>query len=150
MHIALGADHRGFALKELLKVHLLARSFSVEDLGAATLIPDDDYPDLAVAVARWVAEMPEERRGILMCGSGAGMAVAANKLPRIRATLVTSVEIARASRHDDDVNILVLPADYMDEIHAKTIVDTWLATPFSGEERHRRRIEKIHSLEPFL
>lgn len=150
MIIAIGADHRGFVLKEKIIVYLEGKGVEVKNFGNLKLDPEDDYPDFAVAVGKWVAEEPDTRRGIVICGSGAGVAVAANKLPRIRAALVTSADMARSSRNDDDVNVLALAADFTDEAVAQEIVETWLVTPFSGADRHKRRIEKINALEPFI
>jgi RpiB/LacA/LacB family sugar-phosphate isomerase len=147
MNIYIGADHRGFALKNDLMAWLTAEGHTINDVGAPTLVPDDDYPDFALAVARAVAEAPQNRRGIALCGSGVGAAVAANKVPGIRAALLHDPAIAAAARNDDDTNVLALGADYVTLENAKEIVARWLATPFSGEERHQRRLNKIVSYE---
>src|SRR3989338_4393864 len=107
----LGADHRGFALKESIKRHLTQRRVPYEDTGASALVPGDDYVEYGLAVARAVAEAPAEHRGILLCGSGVGMDIVANKVRTIRSALVTEVRQATASRTDDDTNVLVLEAD---------------------------------------
>lgn len=144
--IYIGADHRGYKLKETLKIYLVGLGIVFEDLGAKELIPNDDYPDYAAAVARKVAENPKENRGVLICSSGVGVDVAANKIKGIRSALCFNVEQAKASRNDDDANVLSLPADYIPEDLAKEIVKTWLETPFSNSEHYARRIEKINKI----
>jgi len=145
--IFIGADHRGYNLKENLKAYLKELRFEFKDLGAKELIVDDDYPDYALAVAQKVAEDPENNRGILICGSGVGVDIVANKIKGIRSALCFSIEQAQASRNDDDTNILSLPADFISEESAKEIVKMWLETPFSGLEHYARRIEKISEIE---
>ena len=145
MTIYLGADHGGFALKEKLKQILVGERYDVVDCGAMALVPDDDYPDYAKAVAVAVGKNPGENgdRGILICRSGVGMDIAANKFPGIRAALPMSPDHAYQARHDDDANVLVLAADFINEATAQKIVKTFLSTPFAKEERFRRRLEKI-------
>ncbi len=145
--IYIGADHRGYKLKEALKIYLQELNYVCEDLGAKELIPDDDYPDYAILVAEKVAEDPENNRGILICGSGVGVDIVANKIRNIRSALCFDVKQARMSRNDDNANILSLSADFISEDLAKEIVKTWLETPFSGLEHHVRRIEKIRKIE---
>lgn len=146
----LGADHRGFALKEKIKSWLSIRGILFQDMGAEVFNADDDYPDYAEAVSREVAKKPDEHRGILICGSGAGVCIAANKFLGIRAALALNPEMARALRNDDDVNVLCLAADFTSEEEALAIVDAWLHTPAGKEERYRRRIEKISDIESRL
>lgn len=143
----LGADHRGFQLKETIKAFLQERNFAFEDLGAFEYNKDDDYPDFALAVAKSVAENPKENRGILLCGSGMGMDVVANKVKGVRATVAYSPESAAHARANDDVHIITLAGDILSEEQAKGIVTIFLNTKFSGEERHLRRIEKIKKIE---
>jgi len=143
----IGADHRGYKLKETLKIYLQELNYVWEDLGAKELNPNDDYPDFALAVAKKVAENPEENRGILICGSGVGVDIVANKMKGIRSALCFDAKQAQMSRNDDDTNVLSLSADFISEGLAKEIVKTWLETPFSGLERHARRIEKINKIE---
>lgn len=143
----LGADHLGFPLKEEVKAYLTERGVAFEDLGATVLTPGDDYVDYALPVARAVAENPSEHRGVLICGSGIGMNIAANKIKGIRAGLVTDVTQAAAARNDDDTNIVCLAGDFTSTDKANEIIDTWIKTPFSAEDRHVRRIEKIMALE---
>ncbi|MEK7578450.1 MAG: RpiB/LacA/LacB family sugar-phosphate isomerase [Patescibacteria group bacterium] len=145
--IYIGADHRGYKLKEALKIYLEELGFDFEDLGALELISDDDYPDYAVKVAEKVSENPEENRGILICGSGVGVDVVANKFKGVRSALLFNNEQARMSRNDDNTNVLSLSADFIDENPAKEIIKIWLETPFSYLERHSRRIEKIKAIE---
>ncbi len=155
--IYIGSDHRGYKLKEALKVYLQELGYDFEDSGAKELIPDDDYPDYALVVAKKVArlaqaraeraENPDENRGILICGSGVGVDIVANKIRNIRSALCFDVKQAQMSRSDDNANILSLPADYISEDLAKEIMKIWLETPFSGLERHARRINKIKEIE---
>jgi len=147
MTIYIGADHRGFALKEKLKQTLLGEGYDVVDVGAATYVPDDDYPDYAVKVAQAVSDDLAQRRGILVCGSGFGMDIAADKYPGIRAALPMSADHAYQARHDDDANVLALAADFIPEEAAVQIMKTFLSTPFAKEERYERRIEKISEEE---
>lgn len=145
--IYIGADHRGYKLKEALKIYLKELNYVWEDLGAEELIPDDDYPDYAALVAEKVAEDPENNRGILICGSGVGVDIVANKIKYIRSALCFDVKQAQVSRNDDNANVLSLSADYISESLAKEIVKIWLEAPFSGLEHHARRIEKIKKIE---
>jgi len=147
MIIYIGADHRGFKLKEHLKKFLFDKGYEVADVGAATLIPDDDFPDYAKAVAEKVGTDPESGRGILICGSGFGMDIAANKIPGIRSALTASPDHAYQARHDDDVNVLSLAADFVDEADAEKIVQVFISTPFAREERYARRLGKVQGME---
>lgn len=147
MLIYIGSDHRGFALKEKLKLFLNAKGYSVADLGAAAYSEDDDYPQYAAAVAQRVSEEFETAKGILICGSGVGVDVVANKFRRVRCALCSSPDQAFDAKSDDDANVLALGANYLDDPTAQKIVTTWLQTPFSGEAKHRRRLEQISELE---
>ncbi len=147
MLIYIGADHRGFALKEKLKLFLSARGYSVADVGAKAYEDEDDYPQYAAAVAQRVSEEFETARGIVICGSGVGVDVVANKFRRIRSALCASPDQAFDARNDDDVNVLALGANYLDDATAQKIVTTWLQTPFSDEVRHRDRVDQISNLE---
>lgn len=144
--IYIGSDHRGYELKEKLKKWLDEFGYKWEDRGAFEYNKDDDYPDFAKAVAEKVAA-EADARGILICGSGIGVAIAANKIQGIRAGTAMKPEQVKASVNDEDLNILSLSADYLSEDMAKEIVKTFLETKFSGEERHTRRINKIKDLE---
>jgi ribose 5-phosphate isomerase B len=147
MTIYLGADHKGFALKEKIKQMLLAEAYDVVDLGASTLMPDDDYPVYGKAVAEAVRKNPTVDRGILVCGSGFGMDIVADKIHGVRAALPMSPDHAYQARHDDDVNVLALGADFIDEATAQKIVKTFISTPFAKEERYRRREDEISKIE---
>ena len=146
--IALGADHAGFALKEVLRQELTRAGYRVDDAGVHGEEPAD-YPDLSVAVARAVSEGRCER-GILVCGTGIGTQIAANKLRGIRACVCHDCYSARVSRADNDSNILCLGARVIGIEMAKELVRVWLAEPFSGAERHVRRLAKIAALESQL
>lgn len=145
--IYLAADHRGFVLKETLKVFLTEEGFSFEDVGAFTLDPEDDYVDFAINASEKIAQDPANHKGILLCGSGHGMDVVANKYKGLHAAWVNTHESAVMSRAHGNTNVLVLGADWLREDAAKDIVGTWLKTPFNGEERHVRRLKKIEEVE---
>jgi ribose 5-phosphate isomerase B len=147
--IYLGTDHRGFELKEKIKTWLADWKLPFEDLGNTVYDQTDDYPDFAAQVARRVAENPAENRGILLCGSGAGVDVVANKIRGVRSVLIwTDVEnLVRDSRQKDSANVLSLPANYLTEEQVRNIVKLWLETPNASEERHLRRLQKITDLE---
>ena len=143
MRIALGADHAGVALKEEVKRLLDQRGVSYTDFG--THAPDSvDYPDFAAVVSREVAAGNFDR-GILVCGSGIGMAMTANKFPGIRAAAATDVTLARLSREHNNANVLTLGERTTPPDMARRIVDTFLDTAFAGG-RHERRVSKIESV----
>jgi ribose 5-phosphate isomerase B len=144
--IFVGADHNGFALKNQVREHLEHTGFDSEDVGAITLDKDDDYPQYAFAVATKVVGEEDPVFGVLVCGSGQGMAIAANRVAGIRAALVWSPAEARAARRDDNANILVLPANMIDADTALTIVDEFLDQKFSSEPRYQRRLEQIEEV----
>jgi ribose 5-phosphate isomerase B len=144
MKIALGADHAGFELKERIRQHLLKQGVDVKDQGTNSG-ESVDYPDFARLVGEEVARKNADW-GILVCGSGIGMAMAANKVPGIRAARATSELEAQLSREHNDANVLTVGARLSDEATALKIVDRWLQTPFAGG-RHARRVEKIAALE---
>lgn len=147
MKIFIGADHAGFQLKEDLKRYLSGLGYEVEDMGAKEFDPDDDYPDFIFPTARAVAENPQEHRGIIIGGSGQGEVMCANKIKGIRAALVYDEYSARMSREHNDANIMSIGARVLDTDTVKKLAKTWLETPFSGEERHKRRLAKIGALE---
>ncbi len=140
--IYLGADHGGFELKETIKQWLSQKGIASEDLGASNLDPNDDYPDYAFAVAHKVAES-KDNRGILLCRSGGGMTIAANRIHNVRAVDVFDEKSVKHAREHNNANVLVLGADWIDSDSAKKFVDLFLEAPFTGEERHQRRIEKL-------
>lgn len=144
MKIAIGADHRGFRAKEHLKEFLQGLGPAAEDFG--TFSEDSvDYPDYGEKVARAVAG-GEYERGILICNSGIGLCIAANKIPNIRAALCWNEETARMSRAHNDANILCLAASFTEPELMEKIVKVWLSTSFEGG-RHARRVNKIRALE---
>ena len=145
MRIAIGADHAGWPLKDELAAHLKAGGHDVVDLGTSSAEPVD-YPDYAAAVAEAVRAGKAER-GLVVCGSGAGACVAANKVPGVRASVCHDTYSAHQAVEHDDVNVLCLGARVIGGELAREIVDAWAAARFSGEERHRRRLEKVQALE---
>jgi ribose 5-phosphate isomerase B len=142
MTIYLGADHRGFALAQELKARLAEQGRTVIDCGGAGLDPDDDYPDIASRVVERVL-VDREGCGVLVCGSGNGMAIAANRHPGIRAALCMNVLQAQMARQDEDANIISLAADFTDASLARDMVKAFLDTGFSQADRHMRRIHKL-------
>ena len=144
MRIALGADHAGVALKHDIRQLLDERGIAYQDFGTNST-ESVDYPDVAATVAQEVASGAFDR-GILVCGSGIGMAIAANKVAGIRAASVVDEDAARLSREHNDANVLTLGGRVVDEITARKILDIWLATPFAGG-RHQRRVDQISAAE---
>ena len=140
MKIALGSDHAGYELKEALKSYLSEKPIAISDMGTHST-DAVDYPDFGRAVALMVAA-GEVDRGILLCGSGIGMSIVANRVPGVRAALCTNEGTARLSRLHNDANVLVLPGRSTDITEAQRILDVWLATDFEGG-RHQRRLRKI-------
>lgn len=144
--IYIGSDHRGFELKERLKKRLVDNGLTVTDLGNDHLDPQDDYVDFAQDVAEAV-KGSVGNKGILLCGSGAGMDMVANKVKGIRSALVFDTQRAVQAREHEDANVITLPADILDEQQAYEITKAFLETGFSGEERHVRRLEKMGKIE---
>jgi RpiB/LacA/LacB family sugar-phosphate isomerase len=145
MRIVIGADHAGYDLKETIAAYLRHLGHEVIDKGTDSDDPVD-YPDYAEAVARGVID-GEAERGVLICGSGVGASVSANKIPGIRAGLCHDTYSARQGVEHDDMNVLVLGARVIGIEVARELVDSFLAAQFNGEERHRRRVAKIKALE---
>ncbi len=146
MKIALGCDHAGFDLKRTLSSILAKEGHEVIDVGATRLDPDDDYPDAAAAVGRAIVQGRAER-GILICGSGVGASVAANKIHGVRAGLCHDAYSARQGVEHDDVNILCLGARVIGAALAEDLVRGFLGARFTAEERHTRRLRKTEALE---
>lgn len=144
--IYIGSDHRGFDLKERIKKRLIDEGFKVVDLGNDHFDPQDDYVDFAHKVAEATVS-DAQNRGILLCGSGAGVDMVANKIAGIRSALVDDVPRAIQAREHEDANVLALPADILDEEKAVEIVKAFLETDFSDEERHIRRLKKMEEVE---
>jgi len=147
MKIFLGADHGGYELKNKISEHLVHQGFSVEDCGATTLDPEDDYPQYAYDVAaKILGEEDEQALGILVCRSGEGMAMAANRVHGVRAAVVWSQDLARETRRDNHANVLSLPADFVDADTALGIVDGFIEAKPSNDERHVRRVKQVEEL----
>ena len=146
MRVGLAGDHWGVQLKTELAGRLRAEGHEVVDLGAATVVANDDFPDYVVPLARAVAA-GELDRGIAVCGSGVGACVAANKVRGVRAALVTDAFSARQGVEDDDMNVLCLGSRVVGEALAWELVRTFLAARFTGAERFQRRLAKIAALE---
>jgi len=144
--IYISSDHRGFNLKKYILNNLTKKGYEVEDLGPKELNLNDDYPDFAHIIAKKVQEN-DQNKGIIICGNGVGVSITTNKFKGIRTTLSWTANHARSSRNDDDSNILALPSDYISKKQALKATITWLNTPFSNEERHLRRLQKIKDIE---
>ena len=142
----IAADHAGYPLKEELKEYIKSLGHEVEDLGNEQLDPSDDYPDFAYRLAHNILDN-EGSKGILICGTGAGMCIAANKIDGIRAALVHDEFTARDAAEHLNANIICLGGRVTDFDLAKKLVKMWLETEFSGDERHLRRFEKIQNIE---
>ncbi len=147
MKIFLASDHGGFKLKTELFGYLSRNGYDVEDVGAKTLDPNDDYPQFAyAAVTQVLGSNDKDPRAIMICTGGQGMAIAANRVAGIRAAVVWDEEEAKMSRLDNDSNVLSLPGRVLSGDKANKIVETWLNTEFSGAQRHRRRIAEIDEI----
>lgn len=146
MKIFIGSDHRGYELKEKITRWLFEMDHAFQDLGALSLDPNDDYTKYAEEVASLVAKN-EGSRGILLCGSGVGVDVMANKFDGIRSSIGKNVLQIEAGRNDDDMNVLVIAADYTTEKEAKAMLIAFLETKFSGKARFERRLEEIEKIE---
>ena len=145
--IYLAADHRGFQLKEALKKMLIDQNYPVEDKGAFVFDKNDDYVDFAKAAIEQIADNPGVHRAILICGSGHGMNIVADKYKEIRAAMGYNRYVAVQSRQHENTNVLILPADWVKEREAEDIVNDWLTAEFANEERHLRRLTKILEIE---
>ena len=146
MRIALGTDHAGFELRDKIARVLADLGHDVEDMGAHSYDPDDDYPDFARLVAEAVAAGTAER-GVLVCGSGVGASVAANKVAGVRAAMCHDTYSAHQGVEHDDLNVLCMGARVIGEETAREVVTSFLGAVFSGEERHVRRVAKIKAIE---
>lgn len=143
--VYIGADHKGYRLKNIILDRMRASGVDLVDLGSKEYNREDDYTDIAILLAEKV--ISERVRGILVCGSGVGVCVAANKVKGVRAALVTNEKQSRLSREDDNANILCLSADTISDEENLNIVEVFLQTTFSSEEKHIRRIKKIKDYE---
>ncbi|KKQ40743.1 MAG: Sugar-phosphate isomerase, RpiB/LacA/LacB family [Microgenomates group bacterium GW2011_GWC1_37_8] len=151
MKVYLGSDHRGFKLKEKIAKWLFEWGYEFEDMGAEYLNPADDYTVYAERVASIVRDRDtdrgEEVRGILLCGSGVGVDIVANKFDGVRASIGKSAEQVKTGRADDDMNILVIAADFTNEDEAKKMVKVFIETGFEAKARYKRRLEDIKRIE---
>ncbi len=143
----IASDHGGLKLKEHLKKFLAEEKIAFTDMGPKKFVKDDDYPDYAKLVAQKISKNPISDAGILICRSGQGVCVVANKFKNVRAALVWNTVEAKISRNDDMSNVLCLPSDYISPRMSEHIVETWLETPYSADPRHIRRVKKISDLE---
>lgn len=147
MKVYVAADHNGFEYKQQLAQFLAHSGYEVVDEGNTQQTPDDDFPEFAGrAVTALLADSDKDSRAILICGSGQGMCMAANRFKGIRASLCWNVEEARAARNDDDSNVLCLAARDSDFETAKPIISAWLRTPFAGAPRFIRRLRQLDEL----
>lgn len=146
MKIGIAADHGGFALKGEIAEALRGAGHEVVDFGAHELTPGDDYPDFIVLLARAVAAK-EVERGVALCGSGVGAAIAANKVPGVRAGLIHDVFSAHQGVEDDDMNVICLGGKVIGSALALELVRTFLTARFSNALRHQRRLRKVQALE---
>jgi ribose 5-phosphate isomerase B len=145
MKISIGCDHGALTLKNKVVAHLQNQGHEVVDFGTHT--PDScDYPEFAAAAARAVADGTCDR-GIVLCTTGIGVSITANKIPGIRCALLSDVMSARMTREHNDTNVMAIGAGVVGQMLALEIVDTWIGTAFSGNERHQRRIDKVMALE---
>jgi ribose 5-phosphate isomerase B len=149
MKIIVASDHAGFERKNELLEYLKEEHFKVEDIGALTFDKDDDYPEYMVKAAMRVVEDPENTKAIIFGMSGQGEAIVVNRFPGVRAIVWYggSLDIIRLSREHNDANALSIGAHFVSKEEMTTAVKLWLSTPFSNEERHKRRIEEIDSIE---
>jgi len=141
--VYVGADHAGFDLKQKLVAELEKLGYEAIDVGPKQLDPSDDYPDYAKPVAEAVST-GKAPLGVLTCGTGLGMAYAANRYPHVRAAVAWSPEVAELAKSHNDANVLVLPSRFVSEEQGMEILHTWLTTKFQGG-RHQRRVEKIET-----
>jgi ribose 5-phosphate isomerase B len=147
MKIFIGADHNGFALKHKLVEYLQRAGYDIEDMGDDHLDPEDDFPTFASKTALAVLGSDDpDPRGILMCGSGQGVCMAANRFKGIRASLCWDRQSARDVRNDDNANVLCLPAKVIEASEANIIAETWLNTPFANAPRFVRRLKQLDEI----
>ncbi len=148
MKIFIASDHAGFELKRFLVDRLSLAGHDVRDMGAKTYDSEDDYPDFISLVAKEVSHQPSLVKGIVLGGSGQGEAICANKFYGIRAALYYggNMDIVRLSREHNDANVLSVGARFVSADEALKAINIWLSTPFSGDERHKRRIQKLYNV----
>jgi ribose 5-phosphate isomerase B len=147
MKIFIGSDHNGFDFKRQISDGLKLSGHEVVDAGDVKLNPEDDFPKFAAKVVDDLLSANDKAaKGILICGSGQGMAMAANRFKGIRASLCWNLEEARSARNDDDSNVLCLSSRYLSLADTQAIITTWLSTPFAGAPRYKRRLEELDQL----
>ncbi len=146
MKIYLGADHGGYELKNVMREHLTHAGYEIEDVGAHTYDALDDYPKYAYALTSKLLGGDDDDLGILMCKSGQGMSIAANRVGGIRAALAWNEDVAVHARRDDNVNVLVLAPQYTDQETCIAAVDAWLGTKFAENPKYQRRLDQIEEL----
>ncbi len=149
MKILIGSDHAGFELKTKIKEFLATKKYNVVDMGAETLTPDDDYPEILSPLALKIAENPDTFRGIVIGGSGQGEAIVCNRFPGVRAAVYYggNPELLKLSREHNNANVLSLGARFLSVEEACKAVELWLTTPFSDDERHVRRNTMLDAIE---
>lgn len=149
MKIYIGSDHRGFNLKEKVFAYLAKHGYDTEDIGDKTLDPNDDFPEFAQKVAlQIIGSDDSDPRGILICGGGQGMAMAANRFRGIRASVIWDAFEAKETRNDNDSNVLCLPARVLENEEGtwEGIIETWLSTPFAAAPKYKRRNAQIDEI----
>ena len=146
MKVFLGSDHRGFELKNTLLEYVKSLGYEVQDCGALEYNKEDDYPDFAKAVGEKIVE-DNSSLGIVICGSGAGITVAANKIKGVRCSLGFNPMQVKSGKEDDDTNILGIACNYTNESESKELVKIFLETNYDPAERHQRRLDKISQME---
>jgi len=147
MRIYIGADHRGFELKEVVKKYLKEEEIEAQDVGNREFDPEDDYTTYALKVAEMIEGAEKSDRGILICGSGHGMEIVANRFSHVRAILAYNDEVTQQGREDEDANIMILAADWVDAEEVEERVRIFLTTEASEEARHIRRREMFSQIE---
>jgi ribose 5-phosphate isomerase B len=145
MNIFIGADHRGFELKNRLIEYLQEKNIRIEDLGNYDHDPQDDYPDFAQKVSQAILQKPQENIGIVICGSGVGVSIASNRYHGIRCALTFEPDQAKHARENDHANMLALPSDYLNLDKAKDIIESFLSASPKKEDKYLRRIDKIEN-----
>jgi ribose 5-phosphate isomerase B len=143
MTIFIGADHRGFELKNKIIEYLQEKDIRIEDMGNYQYDPLDDFPDFAKKVAQAVLQNPKNYLGIVICGSGVGVAIMANRFKGIRCGIGFEVDQVKHIRENDHINVLALPSDYVDFEKAKELIDVFLSSNPKTEEKYLRRIKKL-------